>query len=490
MSRQDAVAWLNQALGPNTVLVYPVHERARIRDHLIDLIQEFPTLRVQTQHYTHTNGSVVELLMAEGTLPMYYSGVKYNIPVQLWLSEHFPHRAPIVYVVPTPDMIIKPRHSFVDASGIVSTPYILQWGRSSNLVDLCQDTMMSFGHDPPLYSKGPGYTEPPRARPPPAASPSFQANNPIHQPSPSPPPYMQGPMAMNNMNGRPPPPPSHTSSGNIWGGAVAAMNQQQGSGHEPPPGRTSSSSPMAQRPPQPPPQQQQQPPQANLKETFTVAAREALTTRLQGSLTAANASAAAGLDKQLETQGKLQARARALSQGVSSLTNERVALEQSVAELNGKAIAMERWLADNEAKVPTGEVDADTAIVAADVLSRQALDAQAEDLALEDTMYELDKTLQESNQPADAYLKQIRTLCRRQFFVRALGNKVAGCQHTHRQRGSSSGGGGGFGAPTAATSQHVQMPQGDSWSNTGILTAQGGAPYSTGILSNPLAARR
>lgn len=95
--------------------------------------------------------------MAEGTLPMYYSvrvpckacfcrslsgwcqspdqicwgqGVKYNIPVQLWLSEHFPHRAPIVYVVPTSDMIIKPRHSFVDASGIVSTPYILQWGRS------------------------------------------------------------------------------------------------------------------------------------------------------------------------------------------------------------------------------------------------------------------------------------------------------------------------------------------------------------------------
>ena len=52
-------------------------------------------------------------------------------------------------------------------------------------------------------------------------------------------------------------------------------------------------------------------------------------------------------------------------------------------------------------------MDADSAIVAADVLSRQALDAQAEDLALEDAMYELDKGLQDSNQPADAYLKQV-----------------------------------------------------------------------------------
>ena len=39
-----------------------------------------------------------------------------------------------------------------------------------------------------------------------------------------------------------------------------------------------------------------------MQDVFTVAAREALTTRLQGSLTTANAAAAAELDRELELQ--------------------------------------------------------------------------------------------------------------------------------------------------------------------------------------------
>ncbi len=55
-----------------------------------------------------------------------------------------------------------------------------------------------------------------------------------------------------------------------------------------------------------------------------------------------------------------------------------------------------------------GDIDPDTAIVPADVLSRQALDAQAEDLALEDTLYSLNKALQEGVISAEAYMKQVQ----------------------------------------------------------------------------------
>ena len=70
----------------------------------------------------------------------------------------------------------------------------------------------------------------------------------------------------------------------------------------------------------------------------------------------------------------------------------------------------------------TGDIDADTAVVAADVLSRQALAGQAEDLALEDAMYELDKNLQDSSQPADAYLKQV---LQRPVRARAFGKAMS-----------------------------------------------------------------
>ena len=103
--------------------------------------------------------------------------MKYNIPVALWLGEKYPRTPPTLYVRPTADMVIKPRHALVDGSGLVSTPYLSAWdgegprpglfgggsssgsgGGSSNLVDLCHDTSIRFGADPPLYSKPPGWT--------------------------------------------------------------------------------------------------------------------------------------------------------------------------------------------------------------------------------------------------------------------------------------------------------------------------------------------
>ena len=58
--------------------------------------------------------------------------------------------------------------------------------------------------------------------------------------------------------------------------------------------------------------------------------------------------------------------------------------------------------------VPAGEINPDEAIVAADSLSQQALEAQAEDLAIEDTLYALERALTNGVITADAYLKQVR----------------------------------------------------------------------------------
>ena len=57
-----------------------------------------------------------------------------------------------------------------------------------------------------------------------------------------------------------------------------------------------------------------------------------------------------------------------------------------------------------------GDVNPDTAIVPADVLSKQALDGQAEDLAMEDTLYALEKAMQAGSLTPDVYIKQVCSL--------------------------------------------------------------------------------
>lgn len=57
-----------------------------------------------------------------------------------------------------------------------------------------------------------------------------------------------------------------------------------------------------------------------------------------------------------------------------------------------------------------GEVDPDTAIVAADPLCQQALECQAEDMAIEDTLYALERALTDGHLPSDTYLKQASPL--------------------------------------------------------------------------------
>lgn len=45
----------------------------------------------------------------------------------VWLPEQFPLAAPIVYVEPTSEMMVKPGHPFVEPSGLVSSLYLDNW---------------------------------------------------------------------------------------------------------------------------------------------------------------------------------------------------------------------------------------------------------------------------------------------------------------------------------------------------------------------------
>lgn len=81
--------------------------------------------------------------------------------------------------------------------------------------------------------------------------------------------------------------------------------------------------------------------------------------------------------------------------------------------MTAKTAELDLWLAKHEEKAKSaGESafkaeDLEAAIVPADTLSKQALQAAAEDMAIEDTLYALERGLQAGILEPEAYLKQV-----------------------------------------------------------------------------------
>lgn len=90
---------------------------------------------------------------------------------------------------------------------------------------------------------------------------------------------------------------------------------------------------------------------------------------------------------------------------------------------------IETWLKVNDrgaGEEPADDIDA--AFEPVDRFSRQLLESSAEDLAIEDLMYALDKAAQDGSLGAEVYLKMTRNLSREQFFHRATCIKVRATQ--------------------------------------------------------------
>lgn len=130
-------------------------------------------------------------------------------------------------------------------------------------------------------------------------------------------------------------------------------------------------------------------------------------------------------------QNVLRKREEELRKGLKEMQDEREGLEQQLQLVLMNTDVMNQWLRDNEGKLGCqdfGSVDVDEAFELSDTLSKQMMDCTASDLAVEDTIYALDKAVQEGAVPFDQYLRNVRLLSREQFFHRATASKVRAVQ--------------------------------------------------------------
>ncbi|XP_077229192.1 protein ELC-like [Tasmannia lanceolata] len=375
-SAQHTLQFLSNVLsqrGPSA-LPYSEDVKWHIRQHLVAVLDAYTSLRVQAMTFTHNDGRTVNLLQAEGTVPMNYQGVTYNIPVVIWLMETYPRHPPCVYVVPTRDMIIKRSHSFVNPSGLVSIPYLHSWVfPSSNLVDLVRNLSQFFSRDPPLYTKQPR----------PNPNPNSNPNPNLHSSSSLPSAFVR------------PSIPSRVYSPSPYGNRFPASPQ---------------------RPEDP-------------AEVFRRNAIHKLQEKLHGDIAGLRKSREAEMDGVFNAQGVLRQREEQLNQGLREMVNEKEGLEQQLQIVLMNADVLEAWVRENEGWImKKGNFEIDDVFEPSDALSKQMLDCTSADLAIEDVIYSLDSAAQEGSIPFDMYLKNIRLLSREQFFHRAMAAKVRAAQ--------------------------------------------------------------
>ncbi|KAL2642058.1 hypothetical protein R1flu_009645 [Riccia fluitans] len=400
---RSLVQYLNQILsmrGPNQ-LPYEEDVKWAIRQNLLALAKEYAGLQVQTAPFTHNDGRSTTLLQIFGTIPMYYRDVKYNIPVEMWLLESFPRVAPMAIVTPTQEMIIKPQHRFVDASGIVTVPYLQQWiYPRSNLVDLAQNMSEIFGQDPPLYSRQsavPSHLQRVQTGAHSPRTSSIHGTNPMYSSS------SIGPGS--------PRPQSPYSAPN----RLHSLN--------PPYTVSPSASP---RPPAPAPAPAVR--TENPVEVFRSKAISALSERLDHDINVISKRGGSEMDDLFNTQVLLNERSARADQGIHEMKREKEALEEELQLYMTNTMEIESWLRQNDGGGGRSQFDIDHAFEPTDSLSNQLLENTAADLAIEDLLYSLDRAVQDGVVPWDSYYKAVRTLSREQFYIRATCAKVLAAQ--------------------------------------------------------------
>ncbi|XP_031267586.1 protein ELC-like [Pistacia vera] len=363
--------------GPSA-LPYAEDTKWLIRQHLLALISTYPSLDPKTATFTHNDGRSVNLLQAEGTIPMPFQGVTYNIPVIIWLMESYPRNPPCVYVNPTRDMVIKRPHPNVNPSGLVSVPYLQNWVYpSSNLVDLVRELSAYFSREPPLYSQ---------RRP--------AVSNPNPNPSSN-----SNPIASN-------------------------YGSSAGTRPHPAPARPYPPSPYGSRVQHPPPPQTDDP-----TEVYKRNAVNKLVEMAHGDIVGMRKAREAEMEGLFSTQAFLRRREGEIDKGLKELQDEKEGLEQQLQMVLMNTDILEAWVRENQNKTKDfKDLDVDNAFQCLDVLSKQMLDCTAADLAIEDVVYSLDKALQEGSVPFDIYLRNVRLLSREQFFHRATAAKVRSAQ--------------------------------------------------------------
>lgn len=125
------------------------------KQDILNTMKYIRSIRAKLEKYTYPDGLSKDLICLDGTIEVTFRNAKYNIPVGIFISDNHPFEAPLCYVRPTRNMMIKTsRH--VDGSGRVYLPYLSEWNKNScDILSLIHVLQIVFGQQCPVYQRSP-----------------------------------------------------------------------------------------------------------------------------------------------------------------------------------------------------------------------------------------------------------------------------------------------------------------------------------------------
>lgn len=369
------------------------------KSDILGALAEFKDLIPDIESFVFPDGTRKTAFRLRGTIPVFYKGVRYNIPISVYLWDTHPYYAPICYVNPTPAMVIR-ESEHVTKQGRIFLPYLSEWRYPGyDLNGLLQVMAMVFQEKCPVFSKSSSSNSTPSVSQP---TPYVSTN-----PSMPTPPYPTTVMPFSSQTPYP-------SADTLFGSS--SVNTPFPPPNVPtrtpppipaPPISTSSHSTGTLEP-------------EHIRRSIITALEDKLKMRLREKMGTSQAEMASIR----ETHSELQAGQRSIRKMIEELEKQQKFLESYIFAHQDKKAELMRTLEEcGDSKSDSQAVDIDNAIDAATPLHRQIFNNYAQDLACDDVIYALGQALKERKISVQEYLRFVRDISRKQFIFRATMQK-------------------------------------------------------------------
>eukprot|EP01103_Thecamoeba_quadrilineata_P013166 TRINITY_DN3570_c0_g1_i1.p1 TRINITY_DN3570_c0_g1~~TRINITY_DN3570_c0_g1_i1.p1 ORF type:complete len:339 (+),score=57.99 TRINITY_DN3570_c0_g1_i1:32-1048(+) len=126
---------------------FRVADASTLKNHFKKLLSFSPSYKVFL-------GGNPQHILFSGTMPITIQGNRFNLPSEFWIPNNYPQSRPACFFLPNQSIELVPNHRNVDANGkCVNIPYLDNWTKNSNLLDLMKKLSALFSENTPMVSR-------------------------------------------------------------------------------------------------------------------------------------------------------------------------------------------------------------------------------------------------------------------------------------------------------------------------------------------------